>query len=139
MTAITRLLDTSTCLDIIRDRPVSLFEPFARLLPSLAVSAVTVEELRFGANRSARPPHHHAVADRFLGRLHILSFDADDAAEAARVRAELTARGQRIGALDMLIGGHCRRHGLILVTSDRDFRRIANLVIEDWRSPTPDP
>ena len=50
-----------------------------------------------------------------------------------KVRAELESKGMPIGPMDLLIAGHARSEGLILVTNNtREFCRVEGLVVEDW-------
>jgi len=61
--------------------------------------------------------------------------DSDAAAEYGDLRALLEQQGQPMGNLDLMIGAHALGAGLILVTSDRAFGRIAKLKIQDWTKP----
>ena len=61
--------------------------------------------------------------------------DSDAAAEYGDLRALLEQQGQPMGNLDLMIGAHALAAGLILVTDDRAFRRIAKLKIQDWTKP----
>jgi predicted nucleic acid-binding protein len=66
------------------------------------------------------------------------SLDVAAAAEAARVRALLEAIGQTIGPYDLLLAGHARSLGLIMVTNNTaEFGRVPGLAIEDWHAPSP--
>jgi len=50
-----------------------------------------------------------------------------------QLRAELAGTGQLIGPYDMMIAGHDRSLGLILVTNNvREFERVPRLRVEDW-------
>lgn len=49
------------------------------------------------------------------------------------IRAHLERRGRTIGSLDMLIAAHAVSADVVLVTHNtREFRRVAELRIEDW-------
>jgi predicted nucleic acid-binding protein len=49
------------------------------------------------------------------------------------VRAALERKGTPIRPLDMLIAGHAKSEGLILVTNNtREFKRVDGLAVEDW-------
>lgn len=49
------------------------------------------------------------------------------------IRAELERKGTLIGPMDLLIAGHARSEGLVLVTNNtREFCRVERLVVEDW-------
>lgn len=63
----------------------------------------------------------------------MLPFDAEAAAHAADIRAALEKKGQGIGGYDVLIAGHARNRGLVVVTGNlRQFRRVDGLRCEDW-------
>lgn len=53
------------------------------------------------------------------------------------VRADLEARGERIGAYNVLIAGMALARGHTLVTHNvREFSRVRGLPIEDWIAAT---
>lgn len=90
-------------------------------------------ELLFGAERSARPVENRTAVERFAARLVVLPFDGAAAAHAANIRADLERRGASIGAYDLLIAGHARSRGLVVVTGNlREFGRVEGLRSEDW-------
>ncbi len=66
-------------------------------------------------------------------RLSVLVFDSHAAEHAGDIRAELERDGQIIGPYDLLIAGHARSQGLVVVTSNlQEFRRVDGLRSEDW-------
>ena len=70
---------------------------------------------------------------RDLNWLEPLELSADDAAEAALVRAELQEAGTPIGPLDTLIAGIVRDCGATLVTADDHFDHVAGLDLQYYR------
>lgn len=51
----------------------------------------------------------------------------------ADVKVALTTAGTPIGPNDTAIAGHAIAAGVILVTNNvREFKRVPNLVLEDW-------
>ena len=63
----------------------------------------------------------------------VLPFDEPAAAHFGQVRAELYRRGKPIGPYDMMIAGHARALGLILVTNNvREFEGVPVVRIENW-------
>ena|ERR1700760_525681 len=127
------LLDTNLCIRVLRDRPPRLRERFNAEADTLCVSTIVLTELLHGAARSARPDHNRHEVERFAARLEVLAFDIIAADHAADIRAELDRREQMIGGYDVLIAGHARSRGLIVVTSNlREFERVAGLRSEDW-------
>ena len=101
---------------------------------TIALSVIALFELRYGADKSARPERNHARIDALLsGPIGTEPFTVDDAAEAGRVRAELERRGTPIGAYDLLIAGQGLRLGATVATNNvREFARVDGLAIDDW-------
>jgi tRNA(fMet)-specific endonuclease VapC len=66
-------------------------------------------------------------------RLEISSFDVEAAVQFGQLRAELYGMGKPIGPYDMMIAGHARSLGLILVTNnENEFERVPGLRLENW-------
>lgn len=127
------LLDTNLCIRVLRDRPAALRERFNTEADGLCISTIVLTELLHGAAKSARPEHNRREVERFAARLDVLPFDADAAGHAADIRANLERRGQMIGGYDLLIAGHARSRGLIVVTGNLgEFNRVEGLRCEDW-------
>lgn len=127
------LLDTNLCIRVLRDRPPGLRERFNSEASSLSISSVILYELLHGAAKSARPVENRHEVEAFAARLEVLDFDAEAAAHAGEIRAELERQGQPIGSYDVLIAGHARSRGLIVVTGNLgEFQRVDGLRCEDW-------
>lgn len=129
------LLDTNICIRVLRDRPQSLRMRFNAEAEGLSTSDVVLYELLFGAERSSAPPDARRRVEQFAARLAVLPFDSAAAAHAADIRASFQRAGQMIGPYDLMIAGHARSRGLIVVTSNlREFIRVDGLRAEDWMS-----
>jgi tRNA(fMet)-specific endonuclease VapC len=127
------LLDTNLCIRVLRDRPATLRERFNREADGLCISTIVLTELLNGAEKSADPARNRQEVERFAARLSVLPFDEDAAAHAGEIRATLDRRGQAIGGYDVLIAGHARSRGLVVVTGNlREFGRVEGLRCEDW-------
>ena len=127
------LLDTNLCIRVIRDRPASVRPRFNADADSLCISDVVLYELLYGAEKSARPAANRQAVERFAARLGVLPYDSSAAAHTAEIRANLERRGLSIGAYDLMIAGHARSQGLIVVTGNlREFGRVDGLRSEDW-------
>jgi tRNA(fMet)-specific endonuclease VapC len=128
------LLDTNICIYIRQKRPEDVMQRFLGLDPGEAViSVITFGELLFGAAKSA---HRSAALERLRELVHLLPAMAlpETAAETyGRIRADLEARGEKIGNNDLWIAAHAVTAGLTLVTnSAREFRRVRGLKIQNW-------
>lgn len=127
------LLDTNLCIRVLRDRPAGLRERFNAEAEALCTSDVVLYELLYGAERSARPAETRREVERFVARLSVLPFDGDAAAHAAEIRASLERRGGVIGPYDLMIAGHARSRGLVVVTGNlSEFGQVEGLRCEDW-------
>ncbi len=100
----------------------------------VALSAVTVAELEFGARKSGDYAREIEIVHRVLTPFTLLDFDADDCASRyGEIRCALEAAGKTIGSLDMLIAAHALAAGATLVTNNtEEFNRVPRLKLENW-------
>jgi tRNA(fMet)-specific endonuclease VapC len=131
---VTYLLDTNICIYVLKNSPPRVLERLQAVgRGAVALSVITVLELRQGAEKSERAAANHARLDHFLAPIKILTFDEEAAMVAARIRAHLERRGTPIGDLDSLIAAQALARDLILVTNNlREFERVPGLSTENW-------
>ena len=101
-------------------------------MAQLVILAVTEAELLFGAARKPEAARLKVAVKEFLLRVEALLWDSKAARYYADVRATLERDGKPLGNLDMMIAAHAVAVEAILVTSDRAFRRLGKLKLEDW-------
>ena len=128
------LLDTNVCVYAMKNTFPQLTQRMYAHDPSeLFLSAVTVFELEYGAEKSAWGERTRWKLAMFLAPFTILPFTADDAAAAARIRAYLEKRGTPIGPYDLQIAAQGSARGLTVVTRNTgEFSRVPGLALEDW-------
>lgn len=128
------MLDTDSCIALIKRKPGSVLRRLTALAPGEAgISAVTLAELRYGVAKSAQREKNGQALDEFLLPLEIAEFDEPAAEVYGSVRVGLEKAGTPIGPLDALIGAHALSLGTSLVTHNtREFRRIPGLTVVDW-------
>lgn len=127
------MLDTNLCIRVLRDRPQGLRARFNTEADGLAMSTIVLTELLHGAAKSDRPLENRKAVEQFAARLDVLPFGPEAAAHAADIRAALERMGRPIGGYDLLIAGHARSRGLIVVTGNLgEFGRVEGLRCEDW-------
>jgi len=132
------MLDTNLCVRVLRDRPKDVRDRFNAAADALCISTIVLTELLHGAAKSARPDHNRQEVESFAARLEVLAFDERAADHAADIRATLERTGRAIGGYDLLIAGHARSRGLIVVTGDLgEFRWVEGLRSEDWLTLPP--
>ncbi|VVQ32128.1 tRNA(fMet)-specific endonuclease VapC [Pseudomonas fluorescens] len=130
------MLDTNICIFTIKNKPQIVREAFNRHNGQLCISAVTLMELFYGAEKSAAPEKNLAVIEGFVARLEVLPFNNEAAAHTGMIRSELAKAGTPIGPYDHMIAGHARSRGFIVVTNNlREFERVPGLRVEDWVHP----
>lgn len=128
-----QLIDSSIFIALERQgRPSSAF---AALVPSepVAMSSITATELLMGVHRAEpleRRTRREAYVEALLVRIPVLPIDIRVARTHARVWAHLAARGQMIGAHDLLIAATALAHGYDLLTDNiREFARVPGLIV----------
>lgn len=128
------MLDTNICIYAIKHKPDVVIKRFLQHDPEeMCVSAVTYAELMHGVEKSMAVEKNHIAMSLFLSPITILEFHTSAAEEYGKIRAELERKGTPIGPMDMLIAGHARSEGLILITNNtREFQRVESLIVEDW-------
>jgi tRNA(fMet)-specific endonuclease VapC len=127
------MLDTNICIYVMKTYPQNLREKFNALAEQLCISSITLGELHYGAEKSARRELNLMAIEQFVARLDVLAFGNKAATHYGQVRAELERAGTPCGPHDMQIGAHARSEGLIVVTNNRkEFDRMSGLRVENW-------
>ena len=73
------------------------------------------------------PKARDAIVERFSA-LPLLVPDRADHVEAADLRNACRRQGIQVGTIDALLAQLCRRHDLVVLTTDRDFELMARHV-----------
>lgn len=100
----------------------------------IGLPAVVIYELWYGVKKSARLEANARRLGVFLTLdFEVWAFGAEDAEEAADIRAGLERVGRPIGAYDVMIAAQARRRGAKLITANvGEFGRVEGLVVENW-------
>ncbi len=128
------LLDTDTCIHLIRHQPPEMLRRIKRYSPGdIGISSITLGELAFGVAKNEQRERNKEALEEFTMPLEIVPFDDAAARIYGTLRADLERAGTMVGALDTLIGAHALCLGVTLVTHNtREFSRIAGLRLADW-------
>ena len=128
------LLDTNICIYIAKGQPLAVRERFARhALHELAMSAITVGELRFGAEKSQSRERALATIAQLVQMIAPRPLPMAAAEHYGDIRATLQKQGLPIGNNDLWLAAHARAEGWTLVTNNsREFARVPGLQIENW-------
>lgn len=128
------LLDTNICIYIAKHRPPAVSARFAQHgAAELAMSVVTLGELRYGAEKSQSRERALAVLSQLASRMQIMPLSLECGEHYGEIRAQLARSGQMIGNNDLWLAAQARAHGWILVTNnEREFARVEGLQLENW-------
>ena len=134
------MLDTNVAIHTIRRRPREVRAKFVAQQGRMCISTVTLMELIYSAEKSARPDRNLRDIEGFASRLTIPPSDREAAIHTGRIRAELARAGTPIGPYDQMIAGHARSRGLTVVTANiEEFKRVPGISVEDWTTADPVP
>jgi tRNA(fMet)-specific endonuclease VapC len=97
----------------------------------ISTSIIAAAELRYGVAKRGSTRLARQV-ETVLGALDVLPFEAPADVIYGRLRTSLERRGQPMGGNDLLIAAHALATQLTLVTDDRGFTRIPELLRENW-------
>ena len=129
------LLDTNIVIYVLKRRPKEALGIFNANASRMAISSITLSELFYGAEKSAKTDQNLEAIEEFVSHLEVLPYDAKASQHYGRIKAALEKKGQIIGENDIHIAAHATSHGLILVTNNlREFKRVPNLALENWVS-----
>ena len=128
------LLDTNICIYIAKHNPPAVKERFSQhTAAELAMSVVTLGELRFGAEKSQSRDRALEVINKLTSTMQIAPINHIVGEHYGQIRADLQQKGLIIGNNDLWLAAHARAEGWILVTNnEREFVRVQQLQVENW-------
>ena len=128
------MLDTNTCIYIIKRKPPDVIERFNQTeISQIGISSITLSELFYGVSKSSKSEQNQMALMQFIAPLEILPYGDEAAQSYGDLRAHLERQGTPIGSLDMLIAAHALSLACTLVTTnEKEFIRIPNLIIDNW-------
>lgn len=129
------LLDTNALIHAQRGRPPAVrMHLQARSPDDLAISAISIAELWYGAAKHIDPAGKRELWQRYLAPYAVYAFDPP----AAEIHGDLRFRLRHgpIGDRDLLIAAIALANDLTVVTHNiREFERVPELRVEDWTIP----
>jgi tRNA(fMet)-specific endonuclease VapC len=126
------MLDTDTVSYALRGQGGVAAQILKHNPSDLCVSAITVAELRYGAERRKSAKLHRLI-DTFLATVTIKAFDGDCASQFGKLASLLAERGEPIGEADTYIAAHAITIKVILVSNNaKHFTRVAGLKVDNW-------
>ncbi len=131
---ISYMLDTNTCIAIIKDRPREVRDQLNKIaVDMVAISSIVLAELSYGVERSQKREQNQEALEDFLEYVTIADWPEKAACEYGKIRAYLAEQGQPIGGMDLLIAAHAVTENAVVVTDNfKEFHRVPKLKVENW-------
>ena len=128
------MLDTNICIYAIKHKPEQVLLRLQKHDPSeICISSVTYAELVHGVEKSQAIERNRVSLILLLANIEIMNFDSLAAESYGKIRADLERAGKPIGPLDMMIAGHAKALGYVVVTNNtKEFGRVEGLKLENW-------
>ena len=128
------MLDTNTCIFLINNKSPGLAKKITDIpYENICVSTISQSELEYCVSKSQQKARNAQALAKFLSVVTVLDYDTNAAEAYGEIRADLEQKGQIIGQMDMLIAGHAKSGGHVIVTNNvSEFKRVDGLVVEDW-------
>ena len=123
-------LDTSVAIRFL-NRDVTITERVLAL-PEIILPMVSVGELLFGAENSARSLQNLPRYLEFISDCIVVPLGRKTAIVYAQTRLALKRKGRPIPMNDVWIAAQCIEHDWVLVTDDTDFDYVDGLILERW-------
>jgi tRNA(fMet)-specific endonuclease VapC len=89
-------------------------------------------ELEAGIQQTTKLEENRRRLTQFLRHVRLWPIDNDTSRIYGSVFIELRGRGRALSQVDMFLGALALQHGLIVLTTDRDFEAISQLRYENW-------
>lgn len=132
------LLDTNVLSELVRLRPDPRIQAFVRAQTDPLISALTIHELVFGAERASDPARRTkliawiaSIQNQFAGR--IVDVDANVALQAGRLRASAASQGANADPIDALIAASAiTRSAAVATRNVRDFASLGVSLVDPW-------
>ncbi|MBI6856095.1 type II toxin-antitoxin system VapC family toxin [Pseudomonas cichorii] len=125
-------MDTNTVSQLLRGHHNVIKRVQQVPMSAVCISAITEAELKYGLARRPQALKLKSLVTEFLKRVDVLPWDSDVAETYGRIRAEAESNGKTPGTLDLLIAAHGVSVGAVVVTSDKAFSYVPDIVVEDW-------
>ena len=128
------LLDSNACIVFLNKRSEKLRQRFELCeAEQILLCSVVKAELFYGAMKSQNPERSLSKVENFCAHFQSLSFGDKAALSYGKIRAELSAKRQPIGANDFMIAAIALANNITLVSHNtREFSRVNGLLLEDW-------
>jgi len=126
------LLDTDICIELLRgNRTVT--DCHAAASQTAAVASITVGELYYGVEKSAKRRHNRSLVDQFLLTVPIIHTTVPILRTFGELKATLDRQGLPLPDADILIAATALNCCEYLVSGNVEhFQRFSQLLVKTW-------
>lgn len=127
-------LDSDICIHFLNGKDPDLIKKFQAYSPTeLKVASIVQAELLFGVANSKKIRQNSSKLAKFLEPYDIVPFDSRAASVYAKIRFELSKKGNLIGPNDLILAATViANQGTLVTRNIGEFKRLESLNIETW-------
>ena len=124
------LLDSNIIIDIFRGDKKTISR--VKQIDGVYVPVIVIGELYYGANKSDQTPKRKSEIEQLEEMVTILNITSSTARIYGEIKDKLRAKGRPIPENDIWIAATSLEHQLTLLTKDKRFENVEDLVIEEF-------
>lgn len=129
------ILDTDTIIYFLKGDADIVSTFISSNADMLFTTRINYAELIFGACNSSKIKENLRIIKEFLSKLKIFEFDEDSADIFGKIKSKLRSNGNIIADMDLMVAAiSVRNDGMLITNNTRDFKRITELKIDNWKN-----